>query len=400
MDNTIQLKNNKINGNIWKFTVHTIMSRRAYAPFLTIFLLTMPSATARTIGLLTLIGQMVGFVFEIPSGYISDRIGHKKALVIARTTMVLSTVCYIFANEVWWFFAGAILLAIGLAFVSGTSAAFMHDTLVVLGKDAQYASIMGKIRSIGFAVPIIFIILLSTVAGLNFRIAFLIALLIDIIGLIAVILLKNPSIKKQTIKEIGPKNFFTVLKEFTTVGWMPFVIAESIVFGIVFGVTMGFRSPYQEMLGFSIAMIGILWAISRLCISSLLVANGWIYKRLSFKQFIVLRTLVFSVSFLCIGLVSNMWLVAMFFIFGNTAMCGLSSAGSQYHLEFIKKSSSKATLLSVIALMKKIFTAVVGLTMGLLVTRFYFQKTYLMVGIFLILVIFGIMVFVRKPKAI
>jgi len=347
---------------------------------------------------LTLVGQLTGFLFEIPSGYLSDKFGHKKALIFARTAMIFSTACYIFASEIWWFFLGTILLAIGSAFVSGTTTAFLHDTLTALGKNNQFASIMGKIRSVGFAIPIIFIIILSAVAGLNFRIAFLIAFIIDIVGFITAVSIKSPPIKEQSIKEIGHQNFFAVLREFISVGWLPFVIAGSIVSGIIFGATMGFKNPYQEILGFSIAMLGILWATSRLCISALLIANGWIHKTFSFKQFILLRTLIFCISFFCIGLASNMWLTAILFILITTTIFGLSAAASQYHLEFIKKSSSKATLLSVIALITKLFIAGVALIMGFLVTKFCFQKAYLIIGILLIILMFGIMVFVPEPK--
>lgn len=45
-----------LNGNIPKFTIHSITNKRAYMTFLTIFFLTMPDATAKTIGFLILIG--------------------------------------------------------------------------------------------------------------------------------------------------------------------------------------------------------------------------------------------------------------------------------------------------------------------------------------------------------
>lgn len=388
----------KLNANIWKFAVHAITNKRAYMPFLTIFLLTMPNATAKTIGLLTLIGQITGFVFEIPSGYISDKIGHKKALILARVAMALSTLCYIFADKIWWFFLGSILLAIGWAFVSGTGNAFMHNTLMALGKDKQYAAIMGKIRSVGFAIPIIIIITLSTIAESSFKIAFVIAFIIDIIGLVTVLFMKNPPREKQTVKEIGPSNFSTVLREFISVGWLPFVLAGSIVLSIIFGATIGFKNPYQEMLGFSISALGILWAVSRVFISGLLLINGWIYRKLSFKGFLLLRVFIFGVSFIAIGFITNMWVVAVLFIMGNTAMWGFLSAESQYLLEFIKDSKFKATLLSVKELITKLFTAGVGIAMGLLVVKFSFQIAYLIVGIFLFLIMCVTAIFLPKHQ--
>jgi len=94
----------KLQSNIWKMAVYYITNKRTYLTFLTIFLLTMPNATAKTIGLILAVGQFVGFLVEIPSGYISDRIGHRNALIIARSAMVFSTACYVFATSIAVFY--------------------------------------------------------------------------------------------------------------------------------------------------------------------------------------------------------------------------------------------------------------------------------------------------------
>jgi hypothetical protein len=385
-----------LEGNIWKYTVHLATNKRSYMTFLTIFLLTMPNATANTIGLLTLVSQLVAFVFEVPSGYVSDKIGHKNALVIARIFLVLSTTCFIFATSIIWFFIGSALLAIGSAFSSGTGSAFMHDTLTALGKGKKYASIMGKASSIGYAVPIIFIIVLAFVAQSDFRLAFVVALLIDIVGLVAVFLMNSPSRESHKVEEVGIKNFVKTLKEFVNIGWLPFVLAGSIMLGLNIGSVMGFRNPYQEFLGFSILMIGILWALSRVIVSGLLLTNGWIYKKFSLKQFMILRSVIYAVSFLGVGLSTNKWAIAAFFIVSVAGIWGLKSAQGQYYLEYIKNSRSKATLLSLIELINKVLIAGVGISMGLLVTTYSYQSAYFVIGIAFVFVMFGISILLPK----
>lgn len=375
----------KLQGNLWKFAIHKITNKRTYMTFLTIYLLTMPNATAKTIGMLTALGQIVGFLFEIPSGYISDRIGHKKALLLARISFILSTSCYVLASSVPWFFLGAIFLAMGFAFNSGTDNAFMHNVLTALGKEKRYAFIMGRLQSLGFAVPIIFIILLPYIAETNFKLAFLVALIVDVIGLLAVLLLVSPKIKN--VEEISLHNFKQALREWRNVGWVRYILIGSIISGLIFGATAGFKNPYQEIVGFSISSLGLLWATSRFLISGLLLLNGWIHKTLSYKQFIIMKTLVYSLSFLGIGLTNNMWIVASLFIAQNTFSMGLLSAGSQYNLDFIKNSKSKATLLSVNQLITKIFGAITSLTMGFLVLKYYYSTSYLIMGIILTLIL-------------
>lgn len=367
-------------------------------PFLSIYLLTMPNTTANFIGILTGIGQIAGLLMEIPSGYIADKIGHKNALIIARFFLVLSTACYVFAESNIWFVFGAIFLATGMAFVSGTDTAFMHDTLNALDKKDQYSKIVGRIKSIGFAVPTVFIILLSIVADFDFKIAFIFALAIDMVGLFAVILLKQPEIEKENIQEIGVTNFKTTMQEWLNVGWFKYVLIGSVVAGISLGATIGFKNTYQELVGFSISMIGILWAASRFLISGLLLTNEYIYKMFSFKTFILLQTFIYSASFIALGFASNMWVVALCFIVPNIAMWGLGSASNQYHLNFIGNSKSKATLLSVNGLIQNISTGIFAVFMGFLVTEHSYQMAYLISGIILTAITFFAVFYLKNRR--
>jgi MFS family permease len=371
-------------------------NKRPYMTFLTIFLLTMPNATARTIGFLTLVGQICGFLFEVPSGYVSDKIGHKNALVIARFSIFLSTACYVFADNIYWFFAGAILLALGFAFTSGTSSAFMHETLDSLGKKDKYAEITGKVSSAGFAVPIVLIIVLPIIAENNFRLAFLVMMVIDFIALATAVALTNPK-SKQEVEEVDLETFPQTLRKFFKSAWLKYVVLAAIAFGITFGATAGFKNPYQEILGFSLTALGLLWAASRGIISMLLLVNGKIKKILSFEQLIITQMIIYTVAFIGIGLSSNMWVVAILFMITTATMWGLGAVRSQYDLEFIGNSKSKATLISIKAFIQNILTGLVGLGMGLLVFNLSYGKAYLIVG-FSMFVLAGVSSWILNKK--
>ncbi len=391
------MSQNKIEANIWKFAIYSITNKRTYMTFLTIYLLMMPSATAKTIGVLTAVGQITGFLFEIPSGYISDRIGHKNALVFSRIFFIFSTLCYVLANSIPWFFLGAIFLAIGFAFMSGTGSAFMHDTLKEIGKDKQYAHIMGRVQSLGFAVPIIFIILLPFIAETSFKLAFLTVLVIDIVGFLVALSMTNPN-NEGKIEEISIVNFKQTIREWFNAGWFRYILIGSIVFGVSFGATAGFKNPHQEMIGFSITSLGFLWAGSRVLISGLLLFNGWVYKTFSYKQFIIMRTVIYALCCLGIGLISNMWVVAVMFMIQAAFMWGMSPVVAQYNLEFIKTSKSKATLLSINQLIEKIFTTIFGFTMGFLVLGYSYPPSSLIMGIILVVILIFAMFYLKNIK--
>lgn len=391
----------KLNANIWKMTVLFVTNKRPYMTFLTIFLLTMPSATAKTIGLLTLVGQITGFLFEIPSGYISDKLGHKNALVISRAALVLSTSCYVFANNVYWFFAGAILLAIGIAFMSGTSDAFIQETLIALKKEERYSEITGKMKSVGFAIPILLILALPVIAETNFQLAFGVMLIVDIIGMIAAMSLVKPPVEEKPIEEVDTQNFFSIIKSFFKMKWVKYVLASTLTSGIAFGVTAGFKNPYQEILGFSLTMLGVLWAASRVFVSLLLLLNGKIHKLFTFKQFILAKVAVHVVAFILIGFTSNKWIVALLFLIPTIITWGLGAAQAQYYLDFIGKSNSKATLLSIKTFSFNIFAGISGLLMGFLVAAKFYPFAYLIAGIVLFALMIWTAFFLKeKPRMV
>ena len=72
----------ELRSNIWKFFLVMLTNRRNYLPVLALYFLTLPNTAANQIGLYVGIGWLAGFFLEIPSGYLSDIFGHKKALIL------------------------------------------------------------------------------------------------------------------------------------------------------------------------------------------------------------------------------------------------------------------------------------------------------------------------------
>jgi len=71
--------------------------------------------------------------------------------------------------------------------MSGTVSAFSYETLRGLGREKDYAKVQGKLRSIGFAVPIIFLVVIPALFAVDIRLPFLFSLVVDLIGLLAVV---------------------------------------------------------------------------------------------------------------------------------------------------------------------------------------------------------------------
>lgn len=90
-------------------------------------------------------------IFEVPSGYFSDRFGRRRTLVYAATSLVTSYAVFVVASGFWQLAIAQLLLALGLALNSGTDTAFHLANLKALEQAKEYSSRESRISSVSFA---------------------------------------------------------------------------------------------------------------------------------------------------------------------------------------------------------------------------------------------------------
>lgn len=78
------------------------------------------------------------FVLEIPTGYFSDALGRRKALIFGALTIPISLLFYAYARSFWGFVLAEVILAVGLSMRSGTESAMLYDTLLVLNREKEH----------------------------------------------------------------------------------------------------------------------------------------------------------------------------------------------------------------------------------------------------------------------
>lgn len=388
-----------LKNNIWKYTLLLIANKRIFIAVLGTYYLTISGVTPKVIGIILLAGSLSGFLFEIPSGYMSDKVGHKQTLIISRILMLLSTIFFLVANSVTFLILGAILLSASAAFQSGTGSAFMHETLRGLKKEHEYAKVMGKISSIGFAVPIIFIVLVPFLVSVGYKTPFLIALVIDLIGLFAAISLTVPPVLQQHIEEIGPTNFKQVLQEGYHLNFFSIALFSGLVSGTLFGIG-GFRAPYQTFLEIPVIWYGVFFGIGRVFASLMLAYSGNIKKYFTLPSFYGFQLIIYSFLFIVLGIISSWWVVVVAFIIMNAFQWGLSKIDEGYQLDIIRSSKFKATLLSTGSQIDQTVSAVSGLSIGFVIERMSYQYGFLYSGIIFLIILLPLYLYIaRRYKA-
>ncbi len=90
-------------------------------------------------------------VMEVPSGWWSDRVGRRPTILIAAMAWVLACCLFAATPSSGAFLVAQLLLALGMAFASGTDSAFLYDTLRALGRENEVLSHEARATTWGLA---------------------------------------------------------------------------------------------------------------------------------------------------------------------------------------------------------------------------------------------------------
>lgn len=99
------------------------------------FLFLQDSLSAAEAVLLYAIYDIGTTAFEVPSGYMSDRIGRRITLVMSALAGVASMLCFVLGDSFALFALAQVLLGASIAFASGTDSSLLYETLAAEGQE-------------------------------------------------------------------------------------------------------------------------------------------------------------------------------------------------------------------------------------------------------------------------
>jgi len=384
-----------LNSNIWKYTLLLISNKRIFVAILGAYYLTIPDVTVASIGIILLVGSFAGFLFEIPSGYVSDKIGHKAALVMSRVFLLISTLLFLVADNLTFLIIGGIFMSMANAFHSGTGATFMHETLRGLDREKEFTTIMGKVSSIGFAVPIVFMMLIPLLVSISFKAPFLIAMVFDAIGIMAAISLVTPPVAQEEIDEIRITSFKQIIHEGYRLHFFIFAIFSGIVGGAIISV-VAFRAPYQLFVEIPVIWYGIFLGIGRTFASLMLAYSGKIKEMTSLISFYRFQVFLYTILILILGFTSTWWIVVGVFIIVDSFHVGLLKVNTGYLIDIIKTSKFQATLLSIHSQINHVVGGIAGFGIGFTIDRLSYQHGFLYLGIIFFAILFSLYLYISS----
>lgn len=100
------------------------------------------------VGLLETFYHFFVFFFEVPTGYVADRFGKRKSMLIAEALGVVAAILLVVGTGYPMLFVGFLVGAFAGTFKSGASSALVYETLKSLGKEARFKRMTSHLSSI------------------------------------------------------------------------------------------------------------------------------------------------------------------------------------------------------------------------------------------------------------
>ncbi len=317
--------------------------------------------------LLHAIYSAVIFLVEIPSGYLADLFGRKKAIITGLSFGLVGFFIYSFSYGFVGFLLAELALGIGEAFVSGSDSAMLYDTLLQRKKQKQYTKYEGRITGMGNFAEALAGIAVTVMALASMRGYYYIQTALTAIALIAAWFLMEPKVHGH-IGEIKWKFIIEVVKDSL---WKNRKLSQVIMFSSIIGFSSLAMAWFAQIFLYEAHIpnryFGILWTVL-----NMMVAIGSFSSHRIDQHISNAKTLLFILLFISAGYFIASLTIAPYgivFLLVFYFVRGAAHPMLKERINALTESKIRATVLSVRSLLIRIMFALLGPLMGLFTQR-------------------------------
>ena len=196
---------------------------------------------------------------EVPTGYVSDRIGRRNALVVSKVLTVAALLTLGFGQTFAAFIAGYAVWSLGVTFRSGAGLAWLYGALEARLDMDEYTRVKGRGSAVQLSVTAVASVLGGWLAATDWLYPFLANTALVAVGI--PVLLALPVVGREAEEATpGAGEMLSVIREqFTAPPLRGFVVYMAPFFALT-SVVETFVQPVSTDLGVPVAALGWLYA--------------------------------------------------------------------------------------------------------------------------------------------
>jgi len=380
--------------NLWLYAWMHVFRKRVYLAVIIIYAVAYADVTVEQFGIIAAISALFVMVLEIPSGYLSDKMGHKKAIILGSLFMMIAPLGFVVAPNFYGILFASLAYFGGVAFHSGTMQAFLHETLVELDRDGEFGNVTARAQRWGIFGNIFLVALVPLTYSVDPRLPFFIGFLLQSMTLIIALLFVTPRKEHQKISEKIHDGFFALLKtvrhrgEILLFFFLGFIAA-------LHNKIPEYKELYFQDIGVPMWFFGLVYSFMGV-IGIILTYQIHKFEKYKARTFYMIDFLVACGASIIVGVVSNIFIgVGIFILLGGYYRIRRILTDT-FLLKTCPTSNLKATYLSMYAFFASLNTIWIPVILGYLIGRFGVQSGYmffgigaLIISIILYLLIFG-----------
>jgi MFS family permease len=316
---------------------------------------------------------------EIPTGYLADKIGRKRSILIGASLGFVGYLVYSFSFGFWYFVIAEVILGLSQSLVSGADSAMLYDTLAAGKQNDKYTRMEGRITSIGNFGEAFAGIIGGLLAVASLRTPFYVQACVALIALPAALMLKEPPIKiakaKPGFKEIR-SILFSALHGNVKLKWNTFFSA---IIGASTLTMAWFAQPYFGQIKLPVSFYGIVWAVLNLSVG-IAAMYAWRFEiKFGIPKTVMIFTFMIYSSFLALTFMPGYSGFSVLLIFYLAR--GLATPTLRNYINIITTSEVRATVLSIRNFLIRLIFAITGPIWGWMTDKYSLQSAILSAGI-------------------
>ena len=284
-------------------------------------------------------------LFEIPSGYIADIFGRKKAIIISTILSFIGYVLFSFFSDFTVFIIAEILIGVGGSLMSGSDSAIIYDTLIENNNKKKYTKVEGKNYAIGNFSEAIAGILGGILAASSIYYPVYIQTIILSFSIPIAFSIIEPKINNTYTKKKDLK-IRNILKN-------TLFYDKKLKWLIIFSATMGvatlsiawFCQPFFKSINIPIVYFGLIWSILNLSVGITSYNSYRIEKNMSPIKIMTIISILMPICFFFISVVNSIF--SLLFILLIYLIRGIVTPLLRNYINIEISSEKRATVLSI-----------------------------------------------------